>query len=1354
MDTYKNASKTLSQAEQQKLDKDLAARLEALDITRSFIVQAPAGSGKTGLLTQRFLKLLANVENPEDILAITFTNKAVGEMQERIMQALRQASVAEEEPANKYEAQVWNLAKEVIQRDREKRWELLANPARLRIRTIDSFCSYLAKNLPVSSNFGCLLDTDGQSEKLYSQAAAQAVNFLLTYAVQPAEEFSPWQTESEPSGTKIDVRCRKLAEELQYVLCTAFDNNQSELEKSLAEALKNRGPIIRLLQQEAEAEGLEYSCRDYSAFEEFVYNSNFEHLREQMEKSYHEWCEKICSDLDAQARAIDPDFLNIVCDGASALVSFNGGPQAFQVNPRLSAWAELANLKTQAEPQRVWYLASKILLTASGATLRREFTNRGLSGGLKIFPDKKTCEKEPSLISFVKLKEFWEESGLGRDVGYAGFESNLNIAANCFQNCLDGAEVYDVEPGETKGAEGVVGDSFDYGQVTVWEDTVKKLHIFQFAWSCLRSVFAQTLSCDYEEISQAALTASDPFGLSGLDKFSIDNPIKHILVDEYQDTSWSQYKLINNLTCNWSRGDGCTIFCVGDPMQSIYRFRGADVSVYMFTRDHGFGHGMGDMYTFDDFSAPDGSDPHHPKFLQLHQNFRSNCNLVYILGQDIFPNVFPKNNEERIDQGKVAFSSSFAAIKKESAVPIVVEPILHVESLQKLAGDCKLDFDPTKYDAGLYESELIVREIIRKRKSEPGAVCAVLLETKDLGMHLLEELQRRGLPIVQKDIYRLSESAPVPLLLSITAAFLEPLEPLNWIHILSSPLFGLSWEEICLIGERYLVENTAKAYNSEHLYSRPREFWKSIVGFAKLRYDQARAGDERTKHVVQCCRRLYGAFKRAFSLRRGLPLVRCIEGIWQVLGGPVSISQSQGETAEQYFSFLSKYDTALTWPTVSDIKDDLENLSAKKAPEGDNPVQFFTIHGAKGLEFDYVFLPGLGSKGGCNDGWQFLEYVDLIDEKLGSTSGSCLLAPGKGNNAAWEPLRNSIRAVHEQFEDNELVRLFYVGATRPKATLYLYPHIRIKTDSKNNTEITPTNGSKILSRELFECLLDKKFLREEFGGLIGATKDVKSFASAYLKRYSSTMAGVGTEEDNQEQIERLVWNWPTKCNAAHLWDEDGKLYSWFRERDNGTEKRELSVNRDDYVNYRVHLGNIVHGLLESLSLYLERGNELVADPCELWPIFEPKVRALCSQDLDSEKSEKAYEEAKKAFFNVLSDKVGRLIVAPHRWAHCEQPFYVVGRVLAEEAGEIDVKKKVMDRIFVHNDVLWIVDYKTSVPREGESFDNFYARKLEDYRPQLEGYEKIAAHCNPRNYPIRSFLYFPLVVGPSVHYPIS
>ncbi len=129
----------------------------ALDTNASFIVQAPAGSGKTEILTLRFLKLLATCEQPEQVLAITFTRKAANEMRRRIAAALQWAAAyphSEPKALNDLQAQRLAIATTVLEQDKQYNWNLLENPARLRVQTIDSFCLYLANQLPVLSQLG------------------------------------------------------------------------------------------------------------------------------------------------------------------------------------------------------------------------------------------------------------------------------------------------------------------------------------------------------------------------------------------------------------------------------------------------------------------------------------------------------------------------------------------------------------------------------------------------------------------------------------------------------------------------------------------------------------------------------------------------------------------------------------------------------------------------------------------------------------------------------------------------------------------------------------------------------------------------------------------------------------------------------------------------------------------------------------------------------------------------------------------------------------------------------------------------------------------------------------------------
>ncbi len=156
---------------------DLSARTEALNPACSFIVQAPAGSGKTELLMQRYLILLSGVKSPEEVLAMTFTRKAAGEMQRRILDAL-DCAASGARPDLQHEARTWELAQKVLMQDKARGWGLLENPGRLRMLTIDSFCASLARQMPLSSMLGAFPVIREKAGGLYLEAAKRTIEMI------------------------------------------------------------------------------------------------------------------------------------------------------------------------------------------------------------------------------------------------------------------------------------------------------------------------------------------------------------------------------------------------------------------------------------------------------------------------------------------------------------------------------------------------------------------------------------------------------------------------------------------------------------------------------------------------------------------------------------------------------------------------------------------------------------------------------------------------------------------------------------------------------------------------------------------------------------------------------------------------------------------------------------------------------------------------------------------------------------------------------------------------------------------------------------------------------------------------
>jgi ATP-dependent exoDNAse (exonuclease V) beta subunit len=632
---------------------DAKQRKRALDPLRSFIVQAPAGSGKTELLIQRYLTLLPRVEQPEGVVAITFTKKAAGEMRQRVIEALRDA--AGPRPAKEHEALTWELARAVRAHSDKRRWDLYSNPARMRIRTIDSLCASLTRQMPWLSRLGAPPNIAEDPEELYAEAARRTIELL---------EKSDWSDSVE-------------------ALLAHLDNDFQKLQGLLADMLARRDQWLRHVSGPADPAQVRAA------------------LESALRNVIHDSVENARALLPAH---LVPEIVSIVSAAGANLIAEGREGDA-------SACAELARLP-EIEDLDAWLGIVDTLLKKDGGWRARVDARNGFPAAGKA------------------LKQRYHDL-------MAALEDN-----NRLRDAL--AELRRVP-----------GARFEEGQ---WQALAALAELLPVAAAQLHAEFRESGGADYSEIAMAAQRAlgepEEPTDLA----LSMDYQVQHILVDEFQDTSVSQYSLLEKLTAGWEPGDGRTIFLVGDPMQSIYRFREAEVGLFLKACREGIG------------GVP-------LELLRLSSNFRSDRGIVDWVN-DAFPSVLP--GAEDIPTGAIPFCPSAPVNPEGPRAAVTIHPFIGRDDAAEAAK---------------------VVELAREARNR-GARTAILVRARSHLVQILPALRESGLRFRAVEIDSLAEQPLIRDLTSLARALLHPGDRVAWLSVLRAPWCGLTLEDLhALAGE-------------------------------------------------------------------------------------------------------------------------------------------------------------------------------------------------------------------------------------------------------------------------------------------------------------------------------------------------------------------------------------------------------------------------------------------------------------------------------------------------------------------------------------------------------------------------
>jgi ATP-dependent helicase/nuclease subunit A len=1170
---------------------DWEAREHALDVKRSWIVEAPAGSGKTGLLIQRYLKLLGDesVMEPEQVLAITFTKKATTEMRDRVLAQLEAA--ARNEPvksASDFERDTRALAEAVLRRDRALGWGLLEHPRRLKMQTIDSVCGEIARTLPILTGAGGRQTPVEDATPLYGEATR------LTLMQLGGEDAA-------------------LDEALRTVLLHR-DGNLRNCEQLLVEmlALRNQwGELVPLRQQELD--------------DTYLDGTILPRLERALEQS-------VCAGLTRFADEIPADLI----DDLAQLAAEMGHAEGYKGKP------------------------SPIAICAG---------RPGAPG-----ESAEDFEHWRALVHLITKKDGWRVSAKRSHVGFeitSHHEERLQHLIERLRgrdDLLAAVERFRSLP------------PLKYPQEQ-WRVAKALFRVLRHALAELQVVFARQGECDFAELELLAKAAlgegavADLVAARGMD-------LRHLLIDEMQDTSTSQYELIELLTEGWD-GHGQTVFLVGDPKQSIYLFRQARVERFVRTmREERLG------------ELPVGC-------LRLSANFRSQRELVGQFNDDfslLFPRAARNANPDEVPYVEaipVKDTSKSGGLGVVWHTNVLPHGLPTDEARRSKRRQAKLDAQKVRAIA----KEWLARPLPEGR-SDPWKI-AVLVRSRihlmDIVAALKEDDGEGAIPYRAVKIETLGERQEVLDLFALTRALLHPADRVAWLALLRAPWCGLGLTEL-----HVLTGADDSAWEE-----------RSIQNLIEER------GDLLSEESIARLARLWPVLSAAAEQRSKLTMAQLVERTWRSLGGDAYLTHTELANGQLYLQLLDEAERLDGGLNLNQLKHRLGQLFAETAAS-DGAVDLMTIHGAKGLEWDVVIVPCLERPTRSNQ-TRLLTWSEF--DSADQETAHIVLAPIAGKGERSRELNDWLRSVHNAREEAERKRLFYVACTRAREELHLFASPQAKANGSVNLETGSLLSTAWPSAE-------RRFLEAAPESDAAAKVFVMPSAPLVEDDFVGDLAAEAEEPARPPVLLRL----PLSYQPGARFETPRRLsYGETESAPSG-----IHFDRPEGSFEARAFGNAVHAFVETITKRFADGlsvNSLLREVAG----WGPRIAAVLRGDgLPPNAVERLAARAQMALNNMLRDAEGLWVLAAREEASSEYPL--TSWTESRRSVRLDrVFRAGTSPIVEGSECLWIVDYKTTTHGRG-GVEEFLAGEREKYGPQMEAYARMVAAEGE----VRVGLYYPML----------